>query len=181
MLPPLISLETPRLKMRPWRTDDREAFYAINCEPDVERFLSPLTRSGSDTLLDRINSQFCANGWSFWALEEKDTERLIGMCGIAPVIWDAPFGEAVELSWRLSSQWRGKGLAKEAARASIYFGLNILKLERIIAFTVPANNASWGLMERVGMRKLGYFNYDALPEGHPLRQQLLYEITAKQT
>lgn len=176
---PLITLETGRLRMRPWRADDSEGFHAINSEPNVQRFLSPLDRSGSDALLDRITAQFSANGWGFWALEEKKTSQLVGMCGIAPVIWAAPFGEAVELSWRLSSLWQGKGLAKEAASASIQFGLNILKLERLIAFTVPANNASWGLMERLGMRKLGYFDYDVLPEGHPLRQQVLYEITAQ--
>jgi len=177
--PPLITLETGRLRMRPWRADDSGGFYAINSEPDVQRFLSPLDRSGSDAPLDRVTAQFSANGWGFWALEEKESKHLVGMCGIAPVIWAAPFGAAVELSWRLSSKWQGKGLAKEAARASIHFGLNILMLDRIIAFTVPANNASWGLMERLGMRKLGYFDYNVLPEGHPLRQQVLYEITAQ--
>lgn len=165
--------------MRPWRADDREKFHTINSEPDVGRFLSPLTRSGSDALLDRIDNQFAANGWGFWALEDKESKQLLGMCGIAPVIWDAPFGPSVELSWRLSSQWQGKGLAKEAAQASIHFGLKMLKLDRLIAFTVPANSSSWGLMERLGMRKLGYFDYSVLPEGHLLRQQVLYEITTK--
>jgi len=162
--------------MRLWRLEDREAFHALNVEPDVQRYLSPLTRAGSDQMLDRIDRQFDDCGWGFWALEEKSAGQLIGMCGIAPVTWEAPFGPAVELSWRLSSKWQGKGLAREAAEASVHFGLVMLKLERLVAFTAPANTASWGLMERLGMQKVGSFDNAPLPEGHPLKTQVLYEI-----
>lgn len=163
--------------MRPWRAEDREPFYAMNVEADVQRFLSPLTRAGSDQMLDRIDQQFQSHGWGFWALEEKQSGQLIGLCGIAQLSWDPPFGMAVELSWRLSSNWQGRGFAREAAEASIYFGLEMLKLERLVGFTVPANTTSWGLMERLGMRKVGGFEYPLTPVGHPLRTQILYEIT----
>jgi RimJ/RimL family protein N-acetyltransferase len=41
---------------------------------------------------------------------------------------------------------------------------------------VPANTASWALMERLGMRKLGTFDHPMLPEGDPLRAHVVYEI-----
>lgn len=174
---PLVVLETPRLRMRPWCADDRAPFWAINSEPEVERFLSHLTRSGSDQMLDRIDRHFSDHGWGFWALEEKQARQLIGLCGIAHLAWEAPFGKAVELSWRLSRSRQGQGFAREAAEASLGFGLRMLKLERLVAFTAPTNTASWGLMERLGMRKIGNFDYPLLPEGHPLRTQVLYEVT----
>lgn len=173
---PNVVLETSRLTMRPWRVDDQDAFYALNIEPEVQKFLSPLTRAGSDQLLERIGEQFAERGWGFWALQERDSGSLIGMCGIAPLTWEAPFGPAVELSWRLSQAWQGKGYAREAAEASVHFGLKLLKLDRLVAFTAPANTASWGLMERLGMQKIGNFDYPSLPKEHPLTTQVLYEI-----
>ena len=47
-----------RLTMRPWRPEDREPFFAINCEPEVLRHLTPLTREESDGLIDRSSEQF---------------------------------------------------------------------------------------------------------------------------
>lgn len=163
--------------MRAWRAEDREPFFALNREPVVQRYLSPLARSGSDAMLDRIDRHFAEHGWGFWALEERASGSLVGLCGIMHVAWDAPFGPAIELSWRLSTPWQGRGLAREAAEASIRYGFDSLGLDRIVAFAVPANAASWGLMERLGMRKIGTFDYPLLPQGHPLRAHVLYDIT----
>jgi RimJ/RimL family protein N-acetyltransferase len=75
-----------------------------------------MTREGLDAWLDRIDAQFAQNGWGFWAVEERGTSSLIGLCGLAHVHWDACFTPAVEIGWRLSTQWQGMGLAREAAQ-----------------------------------------------------------------
>jgi RimJ/RimL family protein N-acetyltransferase len=49
-------------------------------------------------------------------------------------------------------------------------------LEEVVAFTVPANEPSWGLMLRLGMRPDGAFEHPRLPEGHSLRPHLLYRL-----
>ena len=51
-------------------------------------------------------------------------------------------------------------------------------LEEIVAFTVPANRASWGLMERLGMMRnpADDFDFPRFPEGHPLRRHILYRL-----
>jgi RimJ/RimL family protein N-acetyltransferase len=53
-------------------------------------------------------------------------------------------------------------------------------MTRVVSFTVPANTASWGLMERLAMRKLGEFDHPNLPEGHMLHWHIAYEITNSQ-
>jgi RimJ/RimL family protein N-acetyltransferase len=174
---PSLVLQTPRLTMRPWRLEDRGAFYSINSEPSVQRFLSPLTRVASDEMLTRIERHFAEHGWGFWALEERESRELIGMCGIAHVSLKGPLASDVELSWRISTGRQGRGLAREAAEASVWFGLNVLKLPRLVAWTVPANTASWGLMRRLGMREIGGFDHPSLPDGHRLKQHVLYEVT----
>jgi RimJ/RimL family protein N-acetyltransferase len=172
-----MDLESPHLRLRRWRSEDRPTFAAINAEPGVRRYLLPSTREGSDAMLDRIDAHFVRYGWGFWALEERESGALIGLCGLAHISWGAFFTPAVEMGWRLSTPWQGQGLA-EAAETALTFAFDSLRLTRVVSFTVPANTASWGLMERLGMQKLGEFNHPRLPEGHPLCRHVLYEIAA---
>jgi RimJ/RimL family protein N-acetyltransferase len=172
-----IELQTPHLRLRTWRAEDRESFAAINAEPAVARYLPPTSRARSDAWLDRIDGQFAEHGWGFWAVEDQATGQLIGLCGLAHVPWQAFFTPAVEIGWRLSTAWQGRGLAREAAETVLDFAFGPLGLDRVVAFTVPANTASWGLMERLGMRKLGAFDHPQLAAGDPLRPHVAYEIT----
>ncbi|WP_419758919.1 GNAT family N-acetyltransferase [Acidisoma sp.] len=174
----MTGLLTPRLRLRPWRAEDRAPFAAINAEPAVARHLSPTSRALSDALLDRIDQHFAGHSWGFWAVEDRATETLIGLCGLAHIPWEAFFTPAVEIGWRLSTDWQRRGLAREAAEASLDFAFGTLGLDRVVAFTVPANTASWGLMERLGMRRIGEFDHPNVAEGDPLRAHVAYEITA---
>ena len=144
----------------------------------MQQYLPPSTRALSDALLDRIDQHFAAHGWGFWAVEDRATERLIGLCGLALIPWETFFTPAVEIGWRLATASQGRGLAHEAAEASLDYAFNSLGLERIVAFTVPANTRSWGLMERLGMQRLGAFDHPNLTEDDPLRPHIAYEITA---
>ena len=152
---PCIELETPRLRLRRWRPEDRAPFADLNNEPSVLRHLSPLTREGLDAMLDRIDAHFAQHGWGSWAVEERTSGTLIGLCGLS-----AP---AVEIGWRLSTHWQGQGLAREAAETCLDFAFAALGLDRVVSFTVPANRASWGLMERLGMTRIAEFDHPSLP------------------
>ncbi|MBY5435172.1 GNAT family N-acetyltransferase [Rhizobium leguminosarum] len=169
-------LESERLILRPWRQEDRKPFAAINAELDVVRYLNPLTDEQSNAMLDRIDRHFEDHGWGFWALEEKASGALIGLCGLNNVSPALPFAPAVEIGWRLSASRHGAGYGREAAERSLDFAFNDLKLDRIVSFTVPANSNSWGLMRRLGMNRIGEFDHPNLAEGHPLRHHVLYEL-----
>jgi len=171
-------LVSARLRLRPWRAEDRAPFLALNAEPEVQRYLRPMTRTDLEVWLDRIDQQFVSHGWGPWAVEDLASATLIGLCGLAPVAWEAFFTPAVEIGWRLATRWQGRGLAREAAETVLDFAFGPVGLDRVVAFTVPANTASWGLMERLGMRRLGAFDHPKLPEGDPLRPHIVYEITA---
>src|SRR6266850_3736933 len=96
-----MDLDSSRLRLRRWRPDDRAPFAAINDEPAVQRYLSPLTRAGLDAMLDRIEAHFARYGWGPWALEERTSGALIGLCGLEHIAWEAFFTPAVEIGWRL--------------------------------------------------------------------------------
>jgi RimJ/RimL family protein N-acetyltransferase len=173
-----MELMTARLRLRRWRADDRAFFAAMNAEPSVGRYLAPLTPTGLTAMQERIDAHFARHGWGYWALQERDGGALIGLCGLMHVPFEAFFTPAVEISWRLSTQWQGKGLAREAAEAVLAFAFDTLKLNRVVSYTVASNAASWGLMERLGMHKVGEIDNPDLPEGHLLRRNVVYEIRA---
>lgn len=176
MPPPLPAvLEGPRARLRPFREADAPAFAALNADPEVMRhFAAPLARAESDAFLARILANPAETG--FMAVEERATGAFAGMCGLARVPWP-PLAGAVEIGWRLAPAFQGRGLATEAARLALSHAFGPLGLERVVAFTVPANERSWRLMERVGMTRVGTFEHPRLPEEHPLRPHILYAIT----
>ncbi|MEZ2132956.1 MULTISPECIES: GNAT family N-acetyltransferase [unclassified Sinorhizobium] len=177
----MCELETERLLLRRWRPEDREPFFTINCEPEVVRYLTPRTREQSDDMTFRIEQHFEDHGWGFWALEDKAQSKLIGLCGLSTIDWKLPFTPAVEIGWRLSTPWQGKGYAREAAERVLSFAFDDLGLDRVVSFTVPDNRNSWGLMRRLGMRQVGEFRHPNLPMDHPLSQHVLYEIKRPMT
>ena len=54
----------------------------------------------------------------------------------------------------------------------------LLGLKQIVSFTVPANQRSRKVMERIGMTysATDEFQHPLLPEGHPLRYHVLYRL-----
>jgi RimJ/RimL family protein N-acetyltransferase len=84
----------------------------------------------------------------------------------------------VEIGWRLSREHWGNGYASEAASACLRFGFEKLTLKQIVAFTVPLNKRSIGVMERIGMScdPADDFDHPNLPLGDPLRRHVLYRL-----
>jgi len=172
-------IDTQRLILRRWREEDRAPFAAINADPKVmEYFKAPLTRVESDSFIDRIEDVFAQNGYGFWAVEERGSGKLLGLTGLAPVMFDAPFTPAVEIGWRIASDNWGRGYAPEAARTVLDIGFRHLNLPEIVAFTAVINKNSRRVMEKLGMTQdvAGGFDHPNLPEGHMLRPHVLYRM-----
>ncbi|HWA46116.1 MAG TPA: GNAT family N-acetyltransferase [Hypericibacter adhaerens] len=175
------TLKTPRLLLRPWRADDLPAFAAINADPAVmEHFPSPLDRSASDALADRIQAHFDRHGFGLWAVERPGQDDFIGFVGLAMPRFTAHFTPCFEVGWRLARAHWGRGYATEGARAALDFGFGPAGLEEIVSFTVPANRRSIAVMERLGMKRdpADDFDHPAIPDGHPLRYHWLYRLRA---
>lgn len=175
----LVTLNTPRLILRPWRDDDLEPLHTINGDADSMRhFPAVLSRAESDAWAARMRAHFAAHGWGFWVVEERGGGQFLGVVGLLNIPWQARFTPAVEIGWRIAPAARRQGIAMEAARAALEFGFATLRLAEIVAFTIPANEPSWRMMERLGMRADGSFDHPRLPQGHPMRSHLLYRIAA---
>ena len=176
-MPQPMTLDGPRLRLRPWQDDDLPTLARMHADPWMMRFLPKrLTREESDAWAARMQAHIDEHGWGFWVMELHDEPGLVGVCGLFNVRFEAPFTPAVEIGWRVAPGWQRQGFAYEAACLALAAGFGPLGLERIVAFTVEANQPSWRLMEKLGMRREGVFEHPSLPEGHKLRPHLLYGL-----
>jgi RimJ/RimL family protein N-acetyltransferase len=155
VIPP--RLETDRLLLRPWRpAEDLDALVALNADADVMRWVTPnrpLRRDETADFLDRVIRHWDEHGFGLWALtpREEDAE-CIGFAGLAIPSFLPAILPAVEVGWRLAPARWGRGLATEAARASIAFGFERLGLRSIVAVVDARNERSLRVTEKLGMR-----------------------------
>ena len=173
-------IETDRLRLRPWREADKPHFERIANTPAMMAHMGGVgPRAQFDALVDAQIAMQLEHGFSFWAVEMIADGTLVGMCG--PRIGGhpgTPVENELEIGWRIAEPFWGRGFAKEAASASIAFAFAQTGRPRILAWTIPANRASWGLMIALGMtrRQALDFDHPRFPNGHPVRQHIVYGL-----
>ena len=150
--------ETERLEHRAFRVEDAAAFFALNSNPDVMRFTGEPLLPSLDAAKQAIAnySDFEAVGYGRWACVLKETQAVIGFCGLK-YLSDL---DAVDVGYRFLPQYWGRGLATEACIASLNFGFATLCLDRIIGLVIPGNAASIRVLEKAGMQSDGEVDYN---------------------
>ncbi len=170
-------ISTERLLLREWREDDRDAWAALNADPEVmEFFPNVLDRHQSDAAFDRIAATLDERGWGLWAADLDG--RFVGFTGLAVPRFEAPFMPTVEIGWRFSREVWGHGYATEAARAVLEHAFADLALPEVVSFTSVGNVRSRRVMQRLGMTRDPADDFDnpGIESGHPLRRHVLYRI-----
>lgn len=145
----MITLETPRLLLRPSRPDDRADLYALEQDPEVMRFLNgghPTPEDGIDETADYYMPRGGEDG--LWVAHEKSSGAFVGWFALGSEDKDA---ETAELGYRLRRAMWGRGLASEAAKALIDLGFSRLGYQRIFAGTMAVNQGSRRVMEKAGL------------------------------
>lgn len=170
-----IVIETERLILREFIPEDAAGIYELDSNPAVHSFLgnNPLTeRTQADEVVDFICRQYEEYGIGRWAVTEKASGRFIGWAGLKWIT--EPINGRVkyhDLGYRFIQKYWGKGYATEAARASLAYGFEELKLKRIFACVDVGNKASIRVLEKIGMRRKEQFDWE---EGVP---NFFYSIT----
>ena len=120
------------------------------------------------------------HGFCFWAVEERATGAFVGAIGLLRIAYEAHFTPAVELGWRLARPFWGQGYAPEAARASMEFGFETLRLDEIVANACVGNAKSRRVMEKLGTTydAADDFDHPRVAEPVSLRRQVLYRVKA---
>ena len=174
-----VSLRTARLLLRPWCDEDIAAVADMSADPAVMEYLVPLSERGLsvETWVAGKRAHWDEYGFGQWVVELPGAASFIGVVGLETVSYQAHFTPAVEVAWRLARPFWGRGYATEAARAALDYGFDQLGLSEIVALTVPSNQRSRRVMERLGMTRApgDDFDHPGVPEG-PLQRCVLYRL-----
>lgn len=163
-------MKTDRLVLRNFSTDDLPDLIKLNQNPQVMQFFpNILTVQQSTEMLENFTQYI-------WAVELQDTAQFIGFVGLNQVNMPQIVSPVLEILWRFHPNFWHKGYATEAALAILNYAFDVLKQNKVIAFTAVQNQASENLMKRLGMQKKGYFNHPALSVDHYLSKHILYEV-----
>ncbi len=177
-------LRSPRLQLRPWQANDVESLFALNANPRVMEWMyvpAVWTRQTAADNMARLQQHMLKHGFGLWAVQTHDDSSAQGWVGLNVPKYNAPFMTAVEVAWRLHPHVWERGFATEAAQAALQFAFEPLGLMEVIALTVPQNQRSRRVMEKLGMQHNpdDDFEHPLLPAGHRLRQHVLYRLAAR--
>lgn len=149
-------LETERLLLRPFRTEDAEAMFRNwASDPEVTRFLtwpphaSPeLTRSLTAQWAEAAGDRRVYQ----WAIVSKAQGEPIGSLSVVRIDEGT---ESMELGYCIGKRWWGQGLMTEAVRTVVAYLFAEVGALRVCARHDVENPASGAVMRRAGMTKEG--------------------------
>ncbi|OYY89401.1 MAG: GNAT family N-acetyltransferase [Sphingomonas sp. 28-66-16] len=170
-------IETDRMMLRRWQPQDRAALRAQVADPEVMRYLIPIPDAAAfEAQLARLDQWQADWGFTFWVLARKHDGAAMGLCGLKRGSPGTPIDGRVEIGWRLGRPYWGQGYAREAAQACLDWAWDRIDTPDIWSITVSANRASWGLMERLGLRRVAQLDFDhpAVEDDSPFKRHITY-------
>lgn len=143
---------TKRLIIRELTVDDIKIMYQIYKEPKVAEFIDGI----DDYLQDEIEKHkaYIKNVYSFfgyglWGIFTKETNKLIGKCGIQNRLIDNNI--EIELGYLLDENHWGMGYAIECSKAVLAYAFEYLGIKRIVASIDKLNVRSISVANKLGM------------------------------
>jgi RimJ/RimL family protein N-acetyltransferase len=182
-------VRTSRLEIRRGTEADLETIWKWRRLPEVNRWLTSAPRTFEEFRERYAEPERLATTLIIEMLSERSGEppRPIGDVMLrredawaqAEVADDARDVEA-ELGWTLDPAYAGHGYATEAIRAVIDVCFGALGLRRVHAGCFAANEPSWRLMERIGMRREEFSRKTALHRSGEWLDGMNYGLLAEE-
>lgn len=150
-------ITTQRLRIRPFKLADAPFILELLNSEGWLKYIGDRdvrTEEAARTYLKkRLMASYDEHGFGFYAVELLTSQTPIGMFGFA----QRKFLDKPDLGFALLPAYYGQGYAVEAAKAVLAYGREQLQLQKLEAFTLPTNQSSIRLLERVGFHAAGPF------------------------
>lgn len=170
-------IETERLFLREMNTGDFAALKAVIGDAENMRYYpAPYDDVGVRKWIRWCVLSYATDAFGLWAVCRKDTDEMIGDCGISMQMIDGE--ELPEIGFHIRKDMHGKGFAKEAASAVLSWGFRNTSHEAFYSYCEQANEPSYKTAESVGMKFLKEYT-DA--EGERLRVSVIKREDWKRT
>ena len=152
-----LTIETDRLLLRPLELSDAKDMFAMDSNPEVHKYLWQTPAKEIDEVIkviEYVNRQYETNNIGRFATVVKATGEFIGWTGIKYVNDHVENGNTnfFDYGYRLNEKFWNKGYASEATKAWLDYGFNVMKVEKMNAYTHAENGASNHILEKHGMQ-----------------------------
>jgi [ribosomal protein S5]-alanine N-acetyltransferase len=163
-------IETERLIGERLPEEHFDALRAFDTDAEVMATLGGV-RSANETW-EQLRSgleHWERNGFGPWIFRARESGEVVGTAALRRVQIEGR--DEVEVGYRVAAAWWGRGIATEMATALVGVARDRLRLEEIVAFTLPHNVGSRRVMEKSGFRYEREIEWARLP--HVLYRQRL--------
>ena len=159
-----IRIETERLLIREIMPSDEAGMFEMDSDPEVHKYITKTPLKTMDEVRDVIafvRKQYVDNGIGRWAVEEKETGEFLGWTGFKLMneVTNGRVGH-YDFGYRFKRKVWGRGIATEAGKASLKYGIEVLKLDPVFAMTDVDHVVSRHILEQLGFRFVEIFRYD---------------------
>lgn len=145
-------LETERLYLRELEQSDFSALCRIlQDEQTMYAYEGAFTDAEVQDWLDRQLARYEKYGFGLWAVILKETEELVGQCGLTMQPWKD--GEVLEIGYLFRRDCWHKGYATEAAIGCKEYAFEALHAGEVCSIIRDTNTASQNVALRNGMEK----------------------------
>lgn len=145
-------LETERLYLRELEQEDFPALCKIlQDEKTMYAYEGAFSEEEVQEWLDRQLARYKKYGFGLWAVIRKESDELIGQCGLTMQPWKD--GEVLEIGYLFRRDCWHQGYATEAARACKQYAFETLGAKEVCSIIRDTNTASQNVALRNGMEK----------------------------
>lgn len=161
---PFPDIETKNLLLRRMDYKDIDDLFEMRKDPRMNEYTdAKLDENPVETkeYIDKMNKGIDDNRWIIWAIEHKESNKVIGSISIWNLNSEENNGE---LGYGIIPDYQGQGLMKEALLNVVKYAFDTMNLEKLDAYTEENNHRSIKLLERCNFAEInrvdekGYFN-----------------------
>ena len=172
-------LDTQRLRLRAFRSEDFEAFNNFWNEPAVYRHITGKALSEEENWgrLMRLVGHWPLVGFGSWAVEERNSGEFIGQVGFGDYHREmATAMPEPEAGWALAGAWHGQGFAAEAMQAVVNWGDQHIDMPRTACIIDLENLPSQILAQKLGYILAAETTYKDKPVQLLHRQRVITQL-----
>lgn len=146
----MLIAKTKRLLLREFNSDDSPVLAKILGDPAVMKFSSNgvLTEADTAKFIEWCESAYKEHGFGQWAMLDKNSGSLIGFCGLSHAKIDGV--DEIELAYRLTPDYWGRGLASEAVGKVLEHGFLTCNIESVVGIVSCIHQPSIRVLEKAG-------------------------------
>ncbi len=148
------ALDTDRLTIRRFWLADAVELAIYRSHPEVARYQDWTGFSVDDatSFIDSLEGRApgTPSSWFQFALVLKDTDQLVGDCGLRCPVGDPRRGE---VGFTVARAYQRQGIATEAMNALLAYVLETLQLRGLVATTDERNQAAQRVLEKLGFHR----------------------------